>query len=110
MLLGAIAEYISNCGGYEVLVQLLKNKAENVRIFALKCIGKFLILHPKSRQKLLADQVHGFAHITHILQQFPFTKQTYHALRDIFVGGGTLNDTMEVREHFPQLIQLDFRL
>jgi hypothetical protein len=92
----SIAEYIANCGGYEVLIQLLKNKDENVRIFALKCIGKFLNLHPKSRQKLIVDQVHGFSHITYILQLFPFTKQTYHALRDIFVGGGTLNDTMQV--------------
>lgn len=95
----AIFEHLFNSNGLDILVSLLSNTDEQVRIIVLHCIGKLLKIHPKLLAKVQTDVSHGFVHITRALQMFPFTLQTYRALRNVLLGDVTLESISSQQDH-----------
>jgi WD40 repeat protein len=87
-----IADDMASLNAYEVFVNLLYVPSERVRILAIKCIGKLLLLNAPLRKKTCADQSHGFSLVTQLLSAYWFTEGTYRALRDVFIGKIFLTD------------------
>lgn len=83
---------MAQVSAYEVFVNLLYTPSVPVRMLALKCIGRLLMLNKHSRTKYFADGSFGFSFITNLLRSYPFTEETYITLRDIFLGQISLDD------------------
>eukprot|EP01080_Neovahlkampfia_damariscottae_P008372 gene8372-197_t len=80
----SVCEHIMNTYGYQVFHSLLSHKTENIRLLALKNIGRILKLHSKTRQTF--EQTNGFTLISTNLGAFPLTVKTFQTLKEIIFG------------------------
>jgi hypothetical protein len=102
--MSTVADFMFQVDAYEVFVNLLYvTPSIPVRLLALKCIGRLLMLSKQARQKYGADGPVGFSYITNILKQYTFTEETYSTLRDIFLGQISLTEQKSPMRDFDEL-------